>query len=135
MLRHDGVPNAQPQFTLFNDDRPLPIAEIVDEWQTANRIYDEDPDRAEFEGDEFRSWDRRWLPVTRDCAGCLWVYDLRPGPRHGTFVRVDHDTGIDFDATRPSLAALLDQVATTLETGIAPDGSRPEVDETGELFW
>jgi cell wall assembly regulator SMI1 len=136
LLRHDGVGRtADHRFTLFADDGPLPVAEIAQRWEQLNAVFYQDPHHMDFEGDEFRAWDRRWLPVTSDFAGCLWVCDLRPGPRHGTFVYVDHDTGIDAEETRPSLASLLKNLADTLESGVAEDGSRPEVDEGGRLIW
>ena len=60
LLRHNGVGRtADHHFTLFDDNRPLPVGEIVQRLEQLNAAFYEDSHHMDLEGDEFRAWDRR----------------------------------------------------------------------------
>lgn len=75
-----------------------------------------------------------FVPVAeRD--GYLLLYDARPGPRNGCITQYGRDTADESGPTWPSLAALLDDLATALETGATFDNHWHAVAESATLTW
>lgn len=65
-----------------------------------------------------------WLPIAEDQDGNFLVVDRRRGPKAGCLTEIDK-VDVDFEESHwPSLTALLDAVATSLDTGAPVAGSR-----------
>jgi len=75
-----------------------------------------------------------FIPVAeRD--GYLLLCDTRPGPLNGCITQYGRDTADESGPTWPSLAALLDDLATALATGATFDEHWHAVTESGTLTW
>jgi cell wall assembly regulator SMI1 len=129
LRRHDGV--TSPGFTLPLFYDPMPVAEIPREWLMLCGVLVE-VFRAD---DEVTWWHGKFVPFASAVDGGNLFVDQRPsgGGRVGDFYNED---GVNFDGWPTSLAALLEQTATSLETGRLFAGHyRPEVTREGALDW
>lgn len=123
---HDGSDN---WFVLMGDDW-LSIEEIIEDYQSWKRLYDEqvfsDEDGIDFgcepENDKIKSdyWvNPKWVPFTRNACGDNKMIDLDPSDTgtKGQIIQLWHD-----DASREllavSLKAFFEQYATDLENDV-----------------
>jgi cell wall assembly regulator SMI1 len=79
-------------------------------------------------------WVSAWLPVASDVHGRCLVVDLRDGPRRGCVMRYAVDHGCE-GPLWPGVAAMLDDVALSLEDGVWAGEMYRKVDEHGRLYW
>ena len=130
LLCHDGQEHGS---LIFPDLRMLPLAEIIATRDEMTEVADDEVGR---DGDDDWWWHAGWLPVAR-LDGDLEVVDCRPGPGHGRIGHRSRDDVAQFGPGwgYPSLAALLDRVATALTTGTPWDDLMAGVDGNGVLFW
>lgn len=108
LQRHDGV--TAGGFTLPFMHRPMSIAEIPGDWRTNCDTLADTP------GPDSGWWDRQLVPFAATGDGGSLVVDQRPG-RHGRVGEWFHETGPTFEAWPASVVELLEQTATSLETG------------------
>ncbi|HVV77272.1 MAG TPA: hypothetical protein VHC43_14675 [Mycobacteriales bacterium] len=85
-------------------------------------------------GDMAWAWGDAFIPLSTDTMGNTYFVDLRPGPMHGCIKEYDHEQGALYDPEWPSLEAMLEAVASALETGGVVGDGRPDVDD-GRLDW
>ncbi|MFI5845742.1 SMI1/KNR4 family protein [Catenuloplanes sp. NPDC051500] len=121
LLRHDGAESFAA--VLPAGYRPMPVAEIVDNRAALCEVVSETP---ELSG-------TGWVPFADDVTGGFLLVDQRPGGhgRVGEFGK----NGLDFEAWPVSVADLLEQTATSLETGRPLVGDVRPVVEDGFLSW
>lgn len=132
LRRHNGVSrDANDRFVVLWDFRPSPVECISEVWQISGVLLDGHDE--ELAG---QWWHREWLPVCEDFTGCNLVVGLRAGVGYGRVLYIDHDEGLGDpdDEARDSFAALLQEAADGLESGVCADGARAVVEE-GRLLW
>lgn len=131
LLRHDGVTDGGPGFTLPFFYDPMPIAQIPAEWLMLCEVMAE-TFRTD---DEITWWHPKFVPFASSNDGGNLFADQRPTGR-GRIGDFYNENGVDFDGWPTSITALLEQTATSLETGRPFAGHyRPKVTKEGTLEW
>ncbi|WP_151769612.1 SMI1/KNR4 family protein [Streptomyces abyssomicinicus] len=136
---HDGM---RWQDSTFPVRSPRSVAAIVSFWRTAMDILRHEADDPEDEapGDGAEPW---WHPLWIPWAhgdGDAQIIDMREGPHQGRLGERRHDDCGHFGGGWPTLAAYLEEVADTLESGgtvgsLAPFLGEGYVDGMPELHW
>ena len=126
--RHDGVAAADG-FSLPSFYRPLPVDQIVSDWEGTCTVLANAPG-----GDDWW-WHPAFVPfAAASDGGCLLV-DQRPGG-HGRVGEFYPEDGTGFERWPGSIAELLEGVALTLESGEPYlKWYRPVVNADGRLEW
>jgi hypothetical protein len=124
LLRHDGADQvAGFEFPPFH--RALGLDEILDTWESTCRVLAGHLSRS--------GWNPAFVPFAAAGDGGYLLVDQRAGGRVGDYYPED---GVRFAGQPPSLTALLEGVATSLETGQPYAGRyRPIVTTSGQLDW
>ena len=119
--------------------RILSLREMTARWPSLTSMYDGEEDLiGQGERNEAGSLAYIYLPSFVPIGEAIWAsylyVDTRPGPRFGCVADHDRDEGATREPKWPSVTAMLEDVATALESGEACDGWRPIV-EDGQLSW
>jgi cell wall assembly regulator SMI1 len=131
LRRHDGVADRSLGFTLPFFYGPMPVARIPGEWLMLCEILTE-TFRAE---DESTWWHATFVPFASSVDGGYLFVDQRPSAR-GRVGDFFNEEGVTFDGWPVSVTVLLEQTATSLETGRPfANRYRPEVTKEGTLEW
>lgn len=97
------------------------------------RMAGETLNRAAEGADQF-GWPDALLPVAQAGCGVFMVIDLRPGPRRGRVLELDHRLGSLSISGWPDIATVIHQVHDALVHGRIIDGFRACFDD-GRLGW
>lgn len=123
LLRHDGT-TLRGGFGFPPFHRYVGLDELYSTWLTTCRILIGTRMGVDW-------WNRSYVPFTSAGDGGSLVADARNG-RIGDYYP---DSGTLFDGRPPSVTALLEGVAASLETGAPFDGRKPVFKTDGTLDW
>jgi cell wall assembly regulator SMI1 len=127
--------------TPLPDWRILSLAEMADRAEMFAGFEEDDEEGMVNEGEQQEAGSMAWaflpsfVPIGENIAACFLFVDTRPGPQFGCVNDWDRDEGALSDEPKwASVTAMLEEVATAVETGQACDGWRPTVTD-GVLAW
>ncbi|MFC6567618.1 SMI1/KNR4 family protein [Actinoplanes utahensis] len=129
LRRHDGVTGMRG-FAFPPFYKPMSLTEIFSDWQGNCDVMAD----FEFWGGEDDWWHRQYVPFGMDGSGGDLIVDQRPG-HHGRVGDTDPEVGADFVEWPASVAELLEQTASALETGRPFQGHAWPVVRDGLLDW
>ncbi|MFB7084925.1 SMI1/KNR4 family protein [Streptomyces sp. NPDC056296] len=147
LLRHDGFLNQFRGSLLPGRYRPISAREIAAAWQLLTGFYDKcEADEKGKEADNdfmklgFSSvlyGHPQLIPIARDLGGGHIVLDHRPEIDRGRVHEAEAVEGVMRLSHEmwTSLPALMEAIATSLETGQPLNGNMPVVDEEQRLYW
>ncbi|WP_188317044.1 SMI1/KNR4 family protein [Solihabitans fulvus] len=117
---------------------PYGPAAALRSWQVKRRMWAEtwiESDAGPSAGSPAYGFHPAWLPIAFDGCGDALVVDLRPGPAHGCVLEWDRMLCKVLTFEWPSVPAMLDDVATALETHSRVRHCDPTITIEGRLDW